>query len=460
VMLLSQFRVYRGYDAGQKRSAADQVVFAKALAAAKVASPASSHAVLDHLDRWLGGEPGNKLAVTRFQQLCAPLAAKAVEDTAFYRYGRLLSRNDVGFDAACLGGSVADFHRTCLDRLETFPHAMLATATHDHKRGEDVRARLAVISEVPDEWASFLARCRSVGRALGRALDCQAPDIADEIMLYQMIVGAWPPLLDPSDAPGCHAFAERLAAWQQKALREAKLRTDWTQPNESYETAARNFLFSRFAPGQEFLPMVRSFVDLIAPAGAVNGLAQTVLKLTVPGMPDFFQGTEFWDFSLVDPDNRRAVDYPARRAALAGETGPAACVGTWRDGRIKQTIIHKLLELRRGAPDLFARGGYQKLAVTGALQDQVVAFTRRLGRSVLVVVVPRLTYRLLRDGDRIELDPQHLHDGILSLPEELRGMRLRSLLSADAEVTVAPQHPLDRLLADFPMVVLYAVDSA
>ena len=155
-------------------------------------------------------------------------------------------------------------------------------------------------------------------------IEGERPDPADRIMLYQMIVGAWPPHLDPSDEAGCRAFAERLAVWQQKALREAKLRTDWTSPNETYETTAANFLFDLFAPNGGFLPVAQSFIDTIAPAGAVNGLAQAMLKMTVPGMPDFFQGTEFWDFSLVDPDNRRPVDYAARR-------GRPAANATWRN---------------------------------------------------------------------------------------------------------------------------------
>jgi (1->4)-alpha-D-glucan 1-alpha-D-glucosylmutase len=450
--LLSHFPVYRGYDAGAKRSPADEASFSKAVAAAKQASPAAEHAVLDQLDRWLGGSPGNKVAGTRFQQLSAPVAAKAVEDTAFYRYGRLLSRNDVGFDAACFGGSVADFHRACAARRAAFPDAMLATATHDHKRGEDLRARLAVISEMPTEWAAFLVECGAVEAA--------RPDPADEIMLYQMIVGAWPLDLRPSDEAGCQAYAERLAGWQQKALREAKLRTDWTAPCEDYEIGARNFLEALFSAGGDFLVLARSFVDMIAPAGAVNGLVQTVLKMTVPGMPDFFQGTDFWDFSLVDPDNRRSVDYDTRRQTLGATIEPVDCHRFWRDGRVKQAIIRKVLELRRQAPMLFARGDYSPLAVNGPLEDRVVAFTRSFGESLLIVVVPRLMHRFLLKGDQILLDPQYLGGSTLSLPEQLHGRTLRSLLNGGSAITAATELPLGSLLGDFPVMILYAIDSA
>ncbi len=452
IALLSHFRVYRGYGAGSKRSAIDQAAFDKALTAAKATSPQSMHPVLDNLDRWLGGESGDKVAPTRFQQLSAPVAAKSVEDTAFYRYGRLLSRNDVGFDAGRLGASVADFHRACADRLASFPDAMLATATHDHKRGEDLRARLAVISEVPDEWAAFLANCR--------AIEANRPDPADEIMLYQMIVGAWPLDLHWADEAGCRAFADRLAGWQQKALREAKLRTNWTSPNEEYEATARNFLFSVISGQSAFRPLARSFVDMIAPAGAVNGLAQTVLKMTVPGMPDFFQGTEFWDFSLVDPDNRRPVDYDSRREALAAREGPFESQPSWRDGRVKQAVIQQVLTLRRQKPDLFARGNYCPLPIQGAHQDRFIGFTRNLGGSDLIVVVPRLIRRLLQDGDRITLDLQLLGDTAVSLPPRMAGRRLHSLLTGGEDLTAIPSVSVRSLLGDFPVAVLYATEPA
>lgn len=439
VVLLSHFPVYRGYNAGEKRSASDQAAFSAALAAAKSASPASAHSTLDLLDRWLGGEQGHKKAGTLFQQLSAPIAAKAVEDTAFYRYGRLLSRNDVGFDAGRLGGSVADFHRACAERLAAFPDAMLATATHDHKRGEDVRARLAVISEVPREWSEFVTECQ--------AIEGRRPDPADEVMLYQMIVGAWPPELRAGDAAGCQAFAERLAGWQQKALREAKLRTDWTSPNEDYETTARDFLFGLFAAGGKFLAIAQSFIDSIAPAGAVNGLAQTTLKLTVPGIPDFYQGTEFWDFSLVDPDNRRPVDYDARRQMAEPRQ-------SWRDGRAKQDTIRKILSFRKQNPDLFRRGGYTPLTIEGPLGQHIVAFAREADNAAAIVAVPRLVRHLLRGNDSIMLNPDRLNGASVAIPQRLQGRRFTSVLPGPSTVTTSAHLDLGPVLSSFPVAVL------
>ncbi len=457
IALLSHFPVYRGYAAGLKRSALDQVAFGKALDAAKAGSPGSAHAVLDRIDRWLGGDEGGrntlqlrKLAGTRFQQLSAPVAAKAVEDTAFYRYGRLLSRNDVGFDAARLGASIDSFHQANAERLAAFPDGMLATATHDHKRGEDLRARLAVISEVPAAWDAFVRRCLELDAGAGR------PDPGDEIMLYQMIVGAWPLDLDASDPAGIGNFVERLAAWQQKALREAKLRTDWTEPHEDYETIARDFLHRLFEPATGFLQLALPFIDLIAPAGAVNGLSQAALKMTVPGMPDFFQGTEFWDFSLVDPDNRRPVDYDRRRAALAAEPEAPSLLESWCDGRVKQALIHAVLDLRRQAEPLFARGSYLPLAVDGPLADRFIAFSRVDTSSAMIVVAPRLVHGLLGDG--LQLDPDALRQNTLLLPPDLHSRLARSVFGG--AVTTQPELRIDTLLAHFPVAVLHMIESA
>ena len=278
---------------------------------------------------------------------------------------------------------------------------MLATATHDHKRGEDVRARLAVLSEYADEWASalpgWIAQCERMRRMGDGALLPHAGDIA---ILFQMIVGAWPLDLDMRDDKGRAAFAERLAQWQEKALREAKLATDWAVPNEAYETAAREMLLSLVArnAAPALLAEIAAFTERIAPAGAVNGLAQTLLKLTAPGVPDIYQGTEFWDFSLVDPDNRRPVDFAVRTRGLGTHT-VGSLTRTWRDGRIKQALIGANTRARAAlAPNCF-EGTYEPIAACGEFADQVVAFERRHGTDVAITVVPRVSSRLLRKGE-------------------------------------------------------------
>lgn len=430
VGLLTYLPVYRGYGAPSSHPA-----YAGALSKAKASAPTAAHSVLDRVGEWLNDE----VAGTRFNQLSAPVAAKAIEDTAFYRYGRLLSRNDVGFDPNRFGASVAEFHADCACRLATFPHAMLATATHDHKRGEDVRARLAVISEIPDEWSDFLERCPS------------GPDPMASIMLLQSIVGAWPTTLDPADRAGCQAFRKRLAVWQQKALREAKLRTDWVAPNENFEAKQADFLRSLFEPTGAFLPVVKAFVDRIAPAGAVNGLAQIVLKMTAPGIPDFFQGTEFWDFSLVDPDNRRPVDFRPRRAAL--EAIPEG--GAWRDGHVKLAVIRHILKVRRQFPEVFADGDYQPLELTEAANGHFVAFARSLGDVTVLVVVPRLVQSGLMADDRIDLTSQFIGGAAVLLPKRLHGMELRSALWDGRTFSGGSAIRATDLFAPAPVAILF-----
>ena len=451
--LLARFPVYRTYNAGQKRSASDEHAFRTALTEPRHSVSAPVRTVLNHLDRWLGGvaEPSYKTAQTRFQQLSAPVSAKAVEDTAFYRDGRLLSRNDVGFDAARLGGSVEDFHHACQHRLGTFPDAMLATATHDHKRGEDLRARLAVLSELPEEWSLLVSACR--------ALEAERPDPADELMVYQMVVGGWPPGLSPSDKEGVGSFEERLAGWQQKALREAKLNTAWAAPNEDYESRARNFLQLVLSPDGPFLSLLHTCVERIAPAGAINGLVQAVLKTTVPGMPDFFQGSDFWDFSLVDPDNRRPVDYGRRIEALSSGADPHRLLSNWTDGRIKQAVIHQVLALRRSLPELFARGDYVPLTVTGPGANHVIAFLRRHRGAGVMVCLPRFISRHMADGAGLTLRRSLYQDTIIRLPETQRATQWRSILTG-VSLETTDSLPISSLLNDFPLTILSRSESA
>jgi (1->4)-alpha-D-glucan 1-alpha-D-glucosylmutase len=355
-------------------------------------------------------------AQIRFQLLSAPLAAKAVEDTAFYRYGRLLSRNEVGTSPGLFALSSEAFHTAMTARQKRFPHAMLATATHDHKRGEDVRARLAVLSEIPTAWAALVESWMRRNEARRQILaDGPAPGPADELMLYQTLVGAWPAQLKAADEAGVGAFAARVAHWQEKALREAKERTDWAEPDAAYESACRDFLKDMLAdPGlrQE----MAGFAARIGPAGAVNGLAQTMLRLGVPGVPDLYQGTEFWDESLVDPDNRRAVDFTARQEALDRMAPLGELLRSWRNGHIKQALIARMLALRARLPKLFAAGSYRPLDLAGPRVGHAVAFLREDGAARLLIAVTRRAVTLLGTAEAPMIDSAVWEGTVLPAP--------------------------------------------
>ena len=435
--MLVHFPVYRGYA-----TANDRPFVQTAAGAARRTGLPGDRWVIDLLQRWMT-EPGDdRTALTRFQQLSAPVAAKSVEDTAFYRYGALLSRNDVGFDVERFGWSAADFHARMQRRQAEQPHALLATATHDHKRGEDVRARLAVLSEQPQAWTGRLARWTDAAEGLRTD---GMPSRADIAMLLQTIVGAWPFDLALEDAVGRAAFAQRLEGWQRKALREAKLETDWGDPNASYETAARDLLHRLVV--EDAAPALRTeifaFIQEIAPAGAINGLAQTLLRLTVPGVPDLYQGTELWDLSLVDPDNRRPVDFALRQKVLGTET-PA----TWRDGALKQALIVRALALRLAMPDLFADGSYEPVAVDGRLAARIVAFVRRRGSDAILTVVPRLPTGLAKAHAQLSLEPAGLADTVLALPP---GLRLFSALDDRSDPLEGPHAALQHALGRWPV---------
>src|SRR5262249_32854302 len=307
--ILVHFRVYRIYARVGCASQADREFLSSAVDRARQSCARADTSLVEVLGGWLSGarikpelDSLQCVALIRFQQLSAPLCAKAVEDTAFYRYGRLLSRNDVGFDPRHFASTNTNFHRRMQYRASLIPHAMLATATHDHKRGEDVRARLAVLSEIPGHWTRALERWLDLSASCRSNLQ-DMPSTGDAAILFQTIVGAWPDGLTKTDLQGLKIYRKRLAAWQCKALREAKLYTDWAEPNVKYEAAANDFLEWIFSGSPQLLAEIADFVGNVRAAGAAKSLAQTLLKLTAPGVPDFYQGTEYWDFSLVDPDN-------------------------------------------------------------------------------------------------------------------------------------------------------------
>ena len=376
-VLLWVFPVYRTYGTGTDAPETDTRSRETARQHAAVLAPPGELGVVDRILAWLAGtEPGDPSlaaeAVRRFQQLSAPIAAKAVEDTAFYRYGRLLSRNDVGFDPARFSMSVPDFHTAMIARAKRHPRAMLATATHDHKRGEDVRARLAVLSEVPDHWIDSVRKWRAMNDAADAGIAA-----ADEYQLYQTLFGCWPSELDSGNREAMAAFRGRVLAWQEKALREAKLRSSWTAPDADYERRVQDFIERLLDASQspEFLDSLAALERRLRPAANANSLLQVLLRNTVPGVPDLYQGTEYRDLSLVDPDNRRCVDFGPRRRSL---DEPAAGFDA-----AKQALIARVLRLRREHPALWEEGRYEPVTADGPRAANIIAFTRRRGNATL-----------------------------------------------------------------------------
>lgn len=461
--LLVAFPVYRTYASVSGRTEHDERYFSSARSDAAARLQADDRKLLDVIADWLGGtapytlEPGEKRdarleAIRRFQQLTAPLAAKSVEDTGFFRYGRLLSRNEVGAEPSQFAIDAQAFHDLARHRAQHFPHAMLATATHDHKRGEDARMRLAVLSEIPTAWGSM------AGNWLDRSED--APHPVDQYMLFQTLVAAWPAELAPEDRDGVAELRERVSAWQMKSLREGKLRSSWFSPDAQYEERCAAFLTSRL-DNAGFLAELSTFVGRIGPAAALKSLSQCLLRMTAPGVPDLYQGTELWDFSLTDPDNRRPVDFDARLHALESLLSPQDLVQNWRTGQIKQAVVRHVLQYRKAHADLFATGSYQPLSVTGPGERHVIAYARQLQDRCVLVIVPRLCGGL-PDASGSEplatplIPAADWGNTEIILPDALAGKALHSVL--DGKVIDAPSNrlALREALSLFPVAMLYA----
>ncbi len=405
------FPVYRTYLAPNRPvSEADRAVIERAVAAAKRRNLALEESVFNFLRdillfRFPENLDGEARAehihfVLKFQQTTGPIMAKGLEDTAFYLYNRLAALNEVGGEPQRFGLSVEGFHRRNRERQEKWPGTMLATSTHDTKRSEDVRARMAVISEMPEQWRRSLGRWRTLNRRWkGRIEESEAPDGNEEYLLYQTLLGSWP--LEPYHELSEEARAEYRARIQQymaKAMKEAKLNTSWVQPNEIWDGAVAAFIERILdpSPRNRFLESFLPVAEEVARAGAINSLSQVLLKLVSPGVPDIYQGNELWDFSLVDPDNRRPVDYERRQEMLEGLAGatPGELLGNWRDGRIKLFLTHRLLTFRRENPDLFREGSYVPLEVGGEFADCCVAFAREWEGKSIIALAPRLSLRV------------------------------------------------------------------
>jgi len=465
--LVTHYPVYRTYFNACGRPAEDEKFFQQALTNARQDLGEADWPLLDQLEQWLGGQPWRKLppgrprkylrhACVRFQQLTAPSAAKAVEDTAFYRSARLLSRNDVGFEAERFSAPPEYFHNEGQRRLRDFPDNLLATATHDHKRGEDTRARLAVLSERGPWFASRVEHWRELAAPLREQLDDgPAPSPGDELLLLQTLLGSWPLALDLHDDSALQQYAERIRQWQQKALREAKLRSSWNAPNEAYEAACAAYVDGLLL-GPENQQLRQSLADaaqLLACPGALNGLVQALLRSTVPGIPDLYQGNEYWDFSLVDPDNRRAVDYACRRRTLDDATPAAELLAHWRDGRIKQALLARVLDCRQAHAELFRRGAYLPLTVQGRHADKVLAFARLGEEHRAIVVAPRLASGLLGGAASPLIPAQNWDDTRVILPFALSPANSTGLFPS-AVVSPSKELMLSAVLSEFPVNVL------
>jgi (1->4)-alpha-D-glucan 1-alpha-D-glucosylmutase len=450
------FPVYRTYITPSGPSADDRAVIEATIAKARAEWFGSDANIFDFLrdaltlDLVAPGRSGHSIRrVRRFafkaQQFTGPMMAKSMEDTAFYRYHRLLALNEVGGEAAAGALPVQEFHARMQARADTQPHGMTATATHDTKRGEDARTRILALSEMAEDWNDAVRHWRGLNKDRGGA-----PSPAHEYMLYQALLGAWP--LDGIDQD----FVERMQAYAVKAAREGKEQTSWIAPNEAYENGLKDFLARILDPARSaaFLDSFNAIARRASLMGALNSLTQVTLKTTMPGVPDFYQGTEFWDFSLVDPDNRRPVDFTARATALAqvGEDpGWAALADDWQSGRIKLALTHRLLAIRNRFPQLFTNGSYQPLDVTGPQADEVVAFARNHGRDTIIVVAGRLFGRATNRGQTWPSPEVWAQASI-----KLEGFSsVRPLLGAAIPMETT-QLPVSQLFGHLPVTILHA----
>lgn len=394
--------VYRTYvRPGEPVEPADRAHVESAVAEARLRRSDLDPELLGLLGRILlledAGEHTAEL-VARFQQTSGPVTAKGVEDTAMYQYNRLVALNEVGGDPGRFGVSLEEFHTACAQAAACQPRGLVATATHDTKRGEDVRARLAVLSEVPEAWRQAVAHWAAINEPMSHD---GLVDRDTEYLIYQTLVGAWPISVD------------RALAYIEKAIREAKTHTSWITPERDYEGAIRDFMTQALAD-PEFVAGLREFLPPVVAAGRINSLAMKLLCMTAPGVADLYQGTELWDLSLVDPDNRRPVDFPLRRRLLSelNEAGERAAEVAWErrdEGLPKLLVVSRALRLRAERPELFSEASYEALPVEGAQAHHAVAFCRGGGA---VTVVPRLVVGLGGDwaGSTVDLPPGHWKD--------------------------------------------------
>ncbi|HEY2081985.1 MAG TPA: malto-oligosyltrehalose synthase [Verrucomicrobiae bacterium] len=484
--IAASFPVYRTYisETSTQVSAEDRKVIQKAVSGARerINAPEQT-AVFEFIERVLlleivgelddaGAKSAREFAM-KFQQLTGPAMAKGLEDTAFYQFNRLVSLNEVGGEPEKFGVTPPEFHEANSAAAEHWPQTMLASATHDTKRGEDVRARLNVLSEMPFEWRAAASRWSRLNRRHKTTVkDALAPDSNDEYLLYQTLVGAWPVGGAEQNLAG---FRTRVAAFMLKAVKEAKVHTSWTEPNAAYEKAVRDFVERVLDAGNEiFLDDSRSFARRIAFFGRFNSLAQTLLKIASPGVPDFYQGTELWDLNLVDPDNRRPVDYALRQKLLSEvkkkfETAQIGSAEFFSNllkeedaGSMKLFLIWRALNFRRTQRELFDSGDYLPLTASGGQQEHLCAFARALPGKKIIVVVPRLVFGLASGTEVPPTGDRIWKDTFLTLPKSRSRDSFRNVLTGET-VDTAEYHgktglEAGKVLKNFPVALLEKIN--
>jgi (1->4)-alpha-D-glucan 1-alpha-D-glucosylmutase len=474
--IVACFPVYRTYISPGGVSPADCAIIETAVLSAQRRNPAVDVSLFDYVRDVLllrvpptSGEHvrlAHLAFVMKFQQYTGPVMAKGLEDTAFYRYHRLVSLNEVGGSPDRFAVSVRAFHEASQRRLQQWPNSLLSSTTHDTKRSEDVRARINVLSEIPRLWRSAVARWGKLNKAKKTLVDGQlAPSRNDEYLLYQTLIGVWP--LAPLAAETRPGFIQRLQEYMRKATKEAKLHTSWINPHPSYDAAVEHFV-AAVVSDRRFLHAFLPLAESVAVYGMYNALAQTVLKLTAPGVPDIYQGNEVWDFSLVDPDNRRPVDYQHRIALLAelrtqlndGDRRKLAQAlhTQWRDGRLKLYVTSRTLRYRRQHAELFRSGDYVPVDIWGEAQEHACAFLRRREQTGCLIVVPRLLARLVPNSSELPPSPSTWKNTRLILPDWAREWKFHDLFTSETLSVVEEERvatlPLAHIFATLPVAVL------
>jgi (1->4)-alpha-D-glucan 1-alpha-D-glucosylmutase len=410
----------------------------------------------------------------RFQQITGPVMAKGVEDTVFYVYNRLVSLNEVGGMPERFGTPLETFHGQNIERVKHWPHALVATSTHDTKRSEDVRARINVLSELPEEWRRRIIYWGRINKRKKVIVDGEmVPDRNEEYLLYQTLVGAWP--VESMDGAAYDVFRKRIRDYMTKAVREAKMNTSWINPNMIYEDALMIFIdriLNRDIPNH-FLKDFEPFQKEISRCGMFNSLSQTLLKITCPGVPDFYQGSELWDFSLVDPDNRRPIDYEMRSALLneikqteagKGQLDLSCDLTTnMENGKIKLYLTWKALSFRQDNRDIFEKGEYIPLDAGGQRVENVCSFARRIMSKTIVVVVPRFLASLMRGHQGLPFGSESCKDTYVAMPPAEAGAEYRNILTGET-VEIKPYQGahvlfLSEVFAHFPVALLERISQ-